>query len=602
MVLRAYKESIQLFNQRTRLKIRLFNLLQAVIALLDLVGVSIFGFIGVIAVRGIESTPQSGKSLRLLQFLHIHDLTLLSQVSILGAISVFVMIMRSVLSIYIGIHSYQFLGNQSAILGDQIARKLMNRTLQANSTTDLQEKIYVLTSGLEKIGFGIIGLSGVILSDLMLSILLCLVLLIVSPWLTLISIAILGLSVATSYLRMHKVAEKIGEEDSKLQMQGHSLITELMSSYRQLKLRNRRDWYLRKFTINRKQHLRKYATLSMLPNISKYIIESIMVLSAVLIACYAFSIGDAVRSVSILTIFMASISRLAPALLRLQQNGISLKSNIGLSKPIFSMLQELKETSPIQDVSFELKLSHVGFPRVIEVSNLNFDFGGEFFLEDINFQISAGESVAIVGPSGSGKSSLVDLLLGMQEPTRGTIKFGEQSLDEIISKWPGSISYVPQETYLKNGTIRENLMIGFDENELKDSAIWEALEIANLKDFVNELPYGLLENIGEGGNKLSGGQKQRLGIARALLTNPQVLVLDEATSALDVVTENIITSNLNSFMKDRFLIVIAHRLVTVQHAQNIIYLEKGKIKGMGSFSDLRVAIPEFEKQAQLSSL
>jgi ABC-type multidrug transport system fused ATPase/permease subunit len=216
--------------------------------------------------------------------------------------------------------------------------------------------------------------------------------------------------------------------------------------------------------------------------------------------------------------------------------------------------------------------------------------------------ISAGEFVAVVGSSGAGKTTLIDTLLGVFEPNIGLIKISGLPPKQSITKWPGAISYVPQDINIFAGTIRTNVSFGYPKDLASDEMVWEAVNFAELGDVVKELPNGLDTEIGERGIKLSGGQRQRLGIARALFSKPQLLVLDEATSSLDSETELKISKAIQNLKGKVTVVIIAHRLSTVRKADKVYYLEDGKIKASGSFEEVRKISPEFDQQAKLLGL
>ena len=173
---------------------------------------------------------------------------------------------------------------------------------------------------------------------------------------------------------------------------------------------------------------------------------------------------------------------------------------------------------------------------------------------------------------------------------------------EAIATWPGSISYVPQDVTISNGTFRENVGLGYPVEVATDELVWSALEVAQLADFVRKLPQGLDTPVGERGTKISGGQRQRLGIARAMFTQPKLLVLDEATSSLDGQTEADISGAIQSLKGSVTVIMIAHRLSTVRNADQVVYMEKGKILAKGTFEEVRAAVPDFDSQAKLMGL
>jgi ABC-type bacteriocin/lantibiotic exporter with double-glycine peptidase domain len=197
---------------------------------------------------------------------------------------------------------------------------------------------------------------------------------------------------------------------------------------------------------------------------------------------------------------------------------------------------------------------------------------------------------------------LIDLILGVLEPTSGSIKISGKSPRDAIRIWPGAISYVPQDVLVINGTIRENICLGYAPEEISDEEVIDALIGASLVDFVESLPMGINTEVGERGSKISGGQRQRIGIARALVSNPALIVLDEATSSLDGETESQITDALNKVKGNCTVVMIAHRLSSVRDSDLVIYLDKGQIIAQGSFTDVRNQVPNFDKQALLMGL
>jgi ABC-type bacteriocin/lantibiotic exporter with double-glycine peptidase domain len=238
------------------------------------------------------------------------------------------------------------------------------------------------------------------------------------------------------------------------------------------------------------------------------------------------------------------------------------------------------------------------------LKNVSFKYIDESFfgLEEISFKVEPGMSIAIVGSSGAGKSTLLDIVLGVLEPTNGVVKISGVSPKEAFCLWPGQTAYIPQDIYLANLTIRENIAFGVPSDSIDESRLSYAIENSYLNEFINGLPLGVDSVVGENGTLISGGQKQRLGIARALYTLPNLLVLDEATSALDSETEAIITQSLKNLKGKVTTITVAHRLSTVRDADNLIYLRNGRIAAIGTFNEVREMVPEFGLQAGLMGL
>jgi ABC-type multidrug transport system fused ATPase/permease subunit len=341
-----------------------------------------------------------------------------------------------------------------------------------------------------------------------------------------------------------------------------------------------------------------------MPNVSKYVIESGMIVGAVLISGIQFALQDARHAIAALSVFLAAGTRIAPAIMRLQQSLIQSKSGMGIAEPTLKLIESLQSIPDSNDVVESLNIDHKGFEPTIKINQASVIYPGKnvYALDRVQFNLSAGKFAAIVGPSGAGKTSLVDALLGVLDLTDGQIEISNVSPSEAVDRWPGAIAYVPQEVVIINSSIRENIALGFAPIESVDKLCWEALEVAQLDDFVKKLPDGLDTQVGEKGARLSGGQRQRLGIARAMFTKPKLLVLDEATSSLDGQTELDLSGAISSLQGAVTVVMIAHRLSTVRDADTLVYLDKGRVVAEGKFDEVRANVPNFDRQAQLMGL
>jgi ABC-type multidrug transport system fused ATPase/permease subunit len=290
--------------------------------------------------------------------------------------------------------------------------------------------------------------------------------------------------------------------------------------------------------------------------------------------------------------------------MRIQQGAVSIKGSIGAATPTLNLIDQLKNVSDIDPKEQFFSSDHKGFVPEASLKNVSLIYPTSTnpALEFVNLEIKQGEFVAIVGPSGAGKTSLVDVLLGILNPTEGYVDISGLTPLEAFAKWPGAVSYLPQDIEVIDGSIRKNLCLGLDFNKVSDDELWDALDAAHLRELVESLPEKLDAPMGERGMKISGGQRQRLGIARALLCKPKLIVFDEATSALDGETESRVTDSLLTLKGEITIVMIAHRLSTIKEADMIYVLEDGKISARGNFETLRHSNPQFANQAHFMGL
>jgi ABC-type multidrug transport system fused ATPase/permease subunit len=593
--------SLKLIPSENRRKVVIATLLQIGLSILDLIGVAAIGILGALSVTGIQSQQPGARILRVLEFLQIDSISFQSQVAILGLSACVIFIFRTVCSIVVTRKVLFFLSRQGAQISVRLLNQLLGQSLLQIQSRSTQEIVYGLTTGVSAITLGVLAASVALIADASLLIVLLVALFAVDYIMAITSVMFFGLMGYLLYRTMSVKAQELGVTNSKLSVINNEKVIEVLDSYREAVVRNTRQYYVKEISRHRFKLADVLAEMQFMPSISKYVIESGMVIGAVLIAGAQFAIYDAATAVATLSVFLAAGTRLGPAILRLQQNLIQIKGAAGSARPTLLLADSLSMSSSLSDNQLELNREHADFVAEVEMSQISFTYPGQKVaaLCAVNLTVDRGQSMAIVGPSGSGKTTLVDVLLGLLNPDEGEVMISKVSPRHAIENWSGAVAYVPQNVAIMNGTIRENVTLGYPVGPEADEFVHEALRLAQLSDLIKEMPSGLDTNVGERGAKLSGGQRQRLGIARALFTNPKLLVLDEATSSLDGQTESDISEAINSLHGQVTVVLIAHRLSTVRTADQVIYLSRGEIIARGSFEEVRSAVPEFEKQAQL---
>lgn len=284
--------------------------------------------------------------------------------------------------------------------------------------------------------------------------------------------------------------------------------------------------------------------------------------------------------------FVTKLSAFAVAAFRMLPSVNKITANLGsivFSGPSVDAIYE--DLKAVEDISFNDdicsgKSEKLEINKEIIVKNLDFRYPNstEYVLKNVNISIPKNKSVAFIGPSGAGKTTLADIILGVMKPTAGTVEADGVNVHDNLYRWHQSLGYIPQTIYLTDDTLKNNIAFGIMEEDIDEERLWNAVEMAQLKDFVESLPDMLETVVGEGGMRLSGGQRQRIGIARALYNNPEVLVLDEATSALDNDTESAVMEAVEHLSGNVTLIIIAHRLSTIKNCDYVYQVKDGKVE------------------------
>lgn len=418
-------------------------------------------------------------------------------------------------------------------------------------------------------------------------------------------ILVMQLSTARRYLRSG-TDMKTGAVDS-----GNALL-EMVDGFREISVLSKQDFYLRRLIEAMKLQARTGVNLQILKALPAYIAQGGLILGALGFVMWQLNRGSLSEGLIALGVFLAGSFRMMGALLPLQ----SLWNDLRVMQDWVVMAQEilvkLRDTPEILNSNIfsgtELSVTEEPLDRpskgldvLLEDVHFTHEGSPEETISGVNLVASSGSFVAIVGPSGAGKTTLVDLLLGLYQPDSGKVLLNSHDPLHLRKAAPGLISYVPQKPGLVSGTIAQNVALGVADSDINADEVWSVLEKAQLADAVRALPLGIHASLGNHSDALSGGQIQRLGLARALYTRPRLLILDEATSALDASTEASVADEIRRFGDETTVIVIAHRLSTVQRADSVHVMDNGKVIASGSFSEVRRSVPLIEEYVKLMS-
>ena len=573
------------------------------LGVLDLIGVGFVAIIATVTLNAVNNKPIPDKLGKYLQIFHINQNSIYKTVFILTSVMVILFTVRSLISIYLTTKIFKFLAHQSNVLTNTFLARLLNQDLISLRKYTSQEILFGSTTGLNA---SVVGLNGLIITtgaDIFLSFIMIIAVVIYSPIIAICSILIFSLVSILLYSLLNTRIRSISQKSTQANIDSNMKILEVLDTYRESVVRNTRKNYISKITELRSEISESIAAQAILPNISKYAMELTVILGAVGVAAIQFILFDANQAIAGLSLFVAVGSRISPAFLRIQQNILSFRLNQTWADVTIRIFDQLPNEKNDHEQSSKT-LEHALFNPEIEMENVSFKYeqNNDFSINNVNLKIAAGTFVAVVGSSGSGKTTFIDLLLGILNPDTGTIRISGDAPSTVHSKWPGLIAYVPQDVVIINDTLFENIALGFPYSSINEAKIIDCLRLAHLEKVVNDLPLKLYEKLGEKGSRLSGGQRQRVGIARALYTSPKILVLDEATSSLDSESEQEINNSIKELKGKLTLIVIAHRLPSVINADLVVYIENGKIAATGTFEEVRNKSKTFNTQATLMGL
>ncbi len=434
-------------------------------------------------------------------------------------------------------------------------------------------------------------------------VLIVVVIVVAQPLTALITIVYLGAIMALLYWVVASRSVQAGRVSRDYSLKVASLMTEMMQALKEITLRNKTGEVAEVVQYNRSFSTRARANMNFLGSLPSFVLNSALVGGFVLVGGLGYAIGGMEEALASVALFAVAGFRLVPSLTGFQSIVTTTTANV---PHVQAVIFDIKSSELYISVAEELGNGAIEeTPRMLELRDVSFGYPGHEdapAVHDIDLTIPIGSSLALVGSSGAGKSTLVDVLLGLLVPQRGTILLDGKDLNDVLAAWRTRVGYVPQDVSLFDGTIAQNVALAWDDHEIDFDKVRTSLERAQVWDFIERRDGQMRGRIGERGMSLSGGQRQRLGIARALYSDPLVLVMDEATSALDTKTESKVTEAIRNLKGDVTIVSVAHRLSTIRDSDLVCFMQDGTIADRGTFDELVQRVPNFAEQAQLAGL
>jgi len=610
-VIQAVRSALSLLDRRDRRLLIVAGAFQMSMSVLDLVGVLLIGLVGALSVTTIQSQPPPTTVTTVADALGWQNLSPQGLVIAFSVTAAVVLLAKSVVSSIMTRRVLVFLANRQALVSARLCRELLTRPLTFVKIRSSQETAFALINGAAAATSQILGQLMIAATELALLVVLSIALLWISPWIALVAIIFFSLVALGLQRALGNWASRVGRTAAEADIASLNTIQEALSAYREATVSNRRGMYVERFQQLRWRAATVAADTQFIALFPKYMFEAALVLGGFALAAFLFATQPAVSAVATFALFIAAGTRVMPSLLRLQGAVLGLRGAAGLATPTFALAEELGQPKgtpnseeDVNSLRARLGTSHEDFIPEVKVCDVYLTYSGAKApaAAGISLEIPAGTSVGLVGPSGAGKTTLSDLVLGVLLPDSGNVSIGGLPPADAVEKWPGGIAYVPQEIVLAQDTLRANVALGLPRELVDDDAVWRALDQARLIDFLQASQMTLDTPLGAGGVTLSGGQRQRVGIARALYTNPRLLVLDEATSALDMETESAISAVLQELEGAVTTLLIAHRLSTIRDVDLLLYMERGQVLASGSFEGVLKESPAFRRQVSLARL
>lgn len=599
-MLSAPRDALALLTPRERVSYWALVGARAIVGFLDVFGILLVGVVAALGatqfagagggavVLGVELPELDGQGLLLL---------------VLFVLGVF--IVKAGIAIALSRALTAFIARVESRNADALAAHLLTGSLSHVRRFSRNELQFALTESIKWTFTGVLNnLAGIVVEGFLLLIV-AVAFFVVDPVVAVFALAYFAVIVVGMQAGIARVLKRAGEDAAEGTTLTLGALGDTLDTFRELTVLGRSGMFLDRIHRSRQRAARSGATLAFLGGMPRYVVETALILGVVVFVGQQLLSGQLASGLATLGVFLAGAVRIMGAILPLQTAVAALKVNTEQSSAARELLRELSRTpsSPAPAVPAGAELPSADTPLGVEVRGVTYRYPGaeSVVLNDVSLSIPPGSFAAVIGPSGAGKTTLVELILGLGSPDAGLIEIGGLDPRALRAAAPGLVSYVPQKPGLVSGTVAENVALGISPAEIDRDRVRAVLGQAQLLEVIDALPEGIDTPVGKQSDAFSGGQVQRIGLARALYVSPRLLVLDEATSGLDAATEAIVSQTLRALSGALTIIVIAHRLSTVQRADTVAVIENGRLVAEGDFPTVRRTVPMVAEYVKLMS-
>jgi ATP-binding cassette, subfamily B, bacterial PglK len=602
-MLQTVKTSLRLLTRRQRIGYLLLLATRVLVNFLDIAGVAVVGLLGAAGASGFLGNREAS-------FFGItidigNSGVLLTVMALVAAF----FLLKAVLSVVLIRTTSYFLANIEVKNASEIAQFLFTGGLTELREYSKSEVQWAVTGSTNVTFSGVLGSAGVLVTETSLLLFMFGLFVIVDP-VAAIAITVYFLFVVFIFhLLSSQRMVKSGQDFSEGSVDITQISLDMFEAFKEISVLMKQFFFLERFRTARQTFAYGDAEMRFLMAIPRYFVETALALGALAFVAWQLSRGEVTDGLVTAGVFLAGGVRMMAALLPLQNAVLALKNQVEQAKLSQEILQKSRlakqQTLSVLESSKDSMLAYKESNTGVRVNLGDVTFthpgGSKPAVRNVTLSIAPGSYVALVGPSGAGKTTLADLILGLNTAQSGTVTVDKIPARGLRESRPGLMAYVPQRPGLVSGTLVENIALGLPPEAIDYPRVESALKKARLEEFVNDLPDGVHTRLGKNLDSLSGGQVQRLGLARALYTNPKLIVLDEATSALDAKAEASISDSIHSIGQDTTVVVIAHRLSTVQRADQVHVIDDGKLVASGTFKQLRKSVPMIQEYVRLMS-